>query len=218
MKTQNIIISGQNFSLHPYKALFWKEQSALILADIHLGKAAHFRKSGIPIPASVHNSDYQRLDYLIQFYHPKNIFILGDLFHSDLNGDWDVFNGWLNNQRLTNVLLVKGNHDILHHEFYSSMEVKEKLLLGPFAFTHKPDESAGELYNIYGHVHPSVIVRSGARQSMRVSCFYFGEKEGILPSFGSFTGNSKISVKFEDRVYLIIEEKILPFNNIGISA
>ena len=41
---------GQTLILHPAKAIFWKEKSRLLLADVHLGKAGHFRKVGIPVP------------------------------------------------------------------------------------------------------------------------------------------------------------------------
>ena len=49
---------GQNFSVHSEKGLFWEEQHALIISDVHLGKAGHFRKHGVPIPRQIHVLDF----------------------------------------------------------------------------------------------------------------------------------------------------------------
>ena len=43
--------------LLPDKCMFWKEHNSLILADLHIGKAGHFRKAGIPIPSHIHIDD-----------------------------------------------------------------------------------------------------------------------------------------------------------------
>jgi metallophosphoesterase superfamily enzyme len=48
-----ISIKKESFILTNQRALFWKETSALILSDLHLGKTAHFRKNGIPLPANI---------------------------------------------------------------------------------------------------------------------------------------------------------------------
>ena len=31
--------------------MFWEEEKALIVSDLHFGKTGHFRKSGIAVPA-----------------------------------------------------------------------------------------------------------------------------------------------------------------------
>src|SRR3569623_749217 len=38
------------FELLPQRAIFWKKEKMLLLADMHLGKVNHFRRSGIPAP------------------------------------------------------------------------------------------------------------------------------------------------------------------------
>ena len=79
---------GMELTLLPEKAVWIGSLRVLLLADIHLGKASHFRKSGIPVPEQVHDLDYQRLGKLIQDYSPKDVYFLGDLFHSSWNNTY----------------------------------------------------------------------------------------------------------------------------------
>ena len=84
-------IAGAQLILHPYKAVFYPEASALIISDAHLGKADHFRKSGIAVPQEVNITNLNRLKVLIETYLPSRVIFLGDLFHSSLNAAWEDF-------------------------------------------------------------------------------------------------------------------------------
>jgi metallophosphoesterase superfamily enzyme len=44
------IVMGERFVLLPEKAAFWPAMKTLFVADFHLGKAASFRRAGIPLP------------------------------------------------------------------------------------------------------------------------------------------------------------------------
>lgn len=91
------------------------------------------------------------------------------------------------------------------------MEVFDQLFLNPFIFTHEPptfpDPSAG--YILSGHVHPAVRLKGKSRQSLKLPCFYFGEKNGLLPAFGQFTGTSVIEPAPGSEVFVIVEEKVI---------
>jgi len=205
-------ILGQTLCLFPEKAIFWKEMQTLILADLHLGKAGHFRKSGIPISDLVHNKDILILDRLIEKSAPKEVIFLGDLFHSDHNSGWEVFRRWVKSKAPLKFKLVLGNHDILDQQLYyiANLEVVEKLDLEPFTLTHIPEET--ELYNLAGHIHPAIKLSGKGRQSLRVPCFYFGERNAVLPAFGNFTGTGLIKVTKSDSIYGITEEEVIKFN------
>ena len=58
--TQQIEIQNQHIILTNYRAAFWEEEETLFLSDLHVGKAAHFRKHGIAVPTSVMDSDLAR--------------------------------------------------------------------------------------------------------------------------------------------------------------
>ncbi len=89
-------ISGNHFVVSAQKCLYWEEEKALILSDLHLGKSGHFRKNGIAVPQHVFKEDMQRLFSLIQFYSPQKVIIAGDLFHSRSNKEHDFFVRWRN--------------------------------------------------------------------------------------------------------------------------
>ena len=205
-------ILGQTLCLFPEKAIFWREKQLLILADVHLGKAGHFRKSGIPISDLIHNKDILTLDKLIQRTKPKEVIFLGDLFHSDHNSGWDVFKRWIKSKAPLTFKLVLGNHDILDQQLYhvANLTVTEKLEISPFTLTHIPEET--EFYNLAGHIHPAIRLSGKGRQSLRVPCYFFGRQNGILPAFGHFTGTGLIKVTKEDNVYGVTEDEVIKFN------
>jgi DNA ligase-associated metallophosphoesterase len=214
LKDQKFNLLGQNLFLHPYKSLFWEENKILFLSDLHIGKAAHFRKSGIPVPEAVHQHDFDHLIYLIKFYKPDRLIFLGDLFHSSYNPAWDRFRHLFSSQITVKPELVSGNHDILASEDYNFMDVYlDSLIIEPFILSHVPleENKTFGFYNLCGHLHPSIQIYGRAKQSFRVDCFYFGKNHGILPAFGNFTGRSRIPAKKpEDRIFAIAENEIIP--------
>lgn len=167
---------GQNFLLHPYKSLFWEKHKILFIAYIHLGKTAHFRKSGIPIPEKIHNPDLERIEFLVNYYLPERIIILGDLFHSSYNKTWLTFRFFCEEEIKLKPELVMGNHDVLDHSHYDFLDLHpEKLILKPFVFSHKQMElhKSNSHYNICGHIHPSVKLSGFAKQSVKSRMFLF---------------------------------------------
>lgn len=210
-----ISFRGQQLSLLPEKAIYWHDEQSLLLSDLHLGKAAHFRKAGIPVPAKVHQHDLHRLDSLIQSTSAKKVIFLGDLFHSELNSEWNDFTAWLGKYPQLEFTLIKGNHDILPERAYADSRlrlIEEKLAVPPFLLTHEPlsgkkDESG--LYTICGHLHPAVSLRGNGLQGITLPCFYFGLHYALLPAFGKFTGFHKIKPSKEDAVFAITDTRVL---------
>ena len=206
---------GQNLLLHPYKAMYWVEQQILFLADIHLGKASHFRKSGIPIPDSIHADDLSRLSFLLKYYKPERLIILGDLFHSSYNNSWGTVHKFFQENFYREPELVLGNHDILDEQYYSFIRVyKNPLVISPFILSHEPlPESHTKLhYNLCGHIHPGIVLRAQARQTLKIQCFYFSGNKGFLPAFGKFTGMSStlFAKSSTERIFIILPEEVIP--------
>ena len=71
--------------LLPEKVAFLPHHKTLVVADIHLGKASHFRKEGIMIPLPGSCPDLKCLGELLDSLQPEIVVFLGDLFHSSLN-------------------------------------------------------------------------------------------------------------------------------------
>jgi uncharacterized protein len=204
----------QQLCLTAQKAIWWEEERMLLVADLHLGKVGHFRKAGIPIPTQVHHEDLEVLSQLVSDYQADNLTILGDLFHSSWNKDWYLFEDWLKKLPHLQINLVKGNHDIIPDHFFTQNNIKvfqniwEK---PPFIFSHIPLENKqlGSLYNLCGHLHPAVMLRGAGNQSLRLPCFYFGQRQGYLPSFGKFTGSATLQAKQGDEIFVVVENKVI---------
>lgn len=206
MTNCEVIIEGEKLTLLPQRGIYWEEREILIVSDLHLGKAGHFRKHGIPVSTNVHRVDLSILETLIVEYRPKEVILLGDLFHSSENKEWDDFVRFISIYDAVCFILVEGNHDILE-EYPESLKVVKVLDLPPFSFTHIREETDG--YNLSGHLHPGVSIRGRARQSITMPCFYFSDRHGILPAFGQFTGIKKIKPLQRDLVFGIIEDRVI---------
>ena len=75
-------LAGEPVRLLPERALFWPAACALVVADVHWGKAAAFRAAGIPIPGGATRQDLDRLDQAVARTGARRLIVLGDLFHA----------------------------------------------------------------------------------------------------------------------------------------
>ena len=210
-KHLSIEIEGEELSLLPEKAICWQSQKTLILSDMHLGKVGHFRKSGIPVPTGILPADLIKLQNIIVAHKPERLLILGDMFHSLYNQEIEFFRGWRNGFAELEILLVQGNHDIISRDDYFSLgiQITKSHIEGPFHFRHDPTEYPQGFYTISGHIHPGVRLSGKGRQSLRLPCFYFEERLGILPAFSRFTGMALINGSRKGNVYAILEDKVM---------
>jgi DNA ligase-associated metallophosphoesterase len=209
-------INGLLIEMHHSGACFIEQRKALVISDLHIGKAGYFRDQGIAIPALANKNNFWKMVEAIEWSEPEEIVFLGDLSHSRENAEWQEFIDFLDQYPNIRKTLIKGNHDILHSNAYlrAKIDVVEKLVIGKTIWKHDLDESdvMSGLYPITGHIHPAVLLTGNARQSMRLPCFYFGEKNGIMPAFGEFTGTALIKPKKGDRVWVIADKKVLAVN------
>lgn len=205
-------IQGQTFWLSAQRVVFWEEQKALIVSDLHFGKTGHFRKAGIAVPQSVFKEDLQRLLALIHFFNPQKIIAVGDLFHSRANLELDLFRRWRMDVGHLAFHLVKGNHDILEEDWYTEAGISTSapsLHLPPIRFTHDHCPSAEPGFTFCGHIHPGILVQGLGRQSLRFPCFYFTETHCILPAFSRFTGLANVERSKAESIYAIVENALI---------
>lgn len=208
-------MKGEHLVLLPQKAMYWREEKTLIVADLHIGKVGHFRKAGIAIPKLLEQEDLSVLSDLIYELHPARVIFLGDLFHSEMNNDWNWLQLWSGLFPSVEMVLVKGNHDILHPSYYSEagFVVVDTFATRTFLFVHEPLKMAQlplqEKYVVSGHIHPGVKLFGMGRQSLKVSCFYFGENQAVLPAFGRFTGKSCLKTTSSSVVFGILGNQVV---------
>lgn len=204
--------SGEQLILSKEKAIYWPAKRTLIISDLHLGKSAHFRRSGIQVPDTVNHSDLQRLTALMKEFDPETLLVTGDMFHNNINSDADAFLIWRKNYAALKVVLIKGNHDLLKTADYEALDIEvhhKELLNWPFRFIHDKPKKFDEYYNISGHIHPGVVLYGKAKQRLKFPCYYFGKSCAVLPAFSVFTGLAVLKPEEGDRFYAITPAKVV---------
>lgn len=211
-----IDLRGQRMRLFAERAVFWEENRTLIVADAHLGKPSVLRAQGVPVPPGTAREDLERLGRLLQQTRARRILFLGDLFHAPLDpsdtGLCSRFVRWRNVRPEVRLVLIAGNHDPAAAQIPAAFgidTVAPSLSEGPFWFSHRPGTAAAG-YNLAGHVHPAVRLRGAGRWSETLPCFVFGSSGGMLPAFGSFTGNATVRPTTDDRIYVIAADEVVP--------
>lgn len=205
-------LHDQHLWLTAERSLFWEEEKTLVVSDLHFGKTGHFRKSGIAVPQTVYKEDLQRLVNLLRHFQPRKLLVVGDFFHSCANTELDWFKRWREDLSNIEIVLVKGNHDILAEGWYRSAGidvVDPSLRIGPFLFSHDRCTDEQGAYVLCGHLHPGILLQGLGRQSLRLPCFYFGTEHAILPAFSKFTGVALVQPEKQEAVFAIVENKIV---------
>jgi len=211
MSEQLLYINNTVLELLPQKAIYWRNTQTLIVSDLHLGKASHFRKHGLAIPMESGTDDLQQLDLLLDAYKPKRLLILGDLFHSDYNQEWEYFGAL--RRKYTNIIfeLVRGNHDILkvhHYEKYDITLHEKTLSENNFIFAHDFVTLENHEFLISGHIHPGFVLHGKGRQKITLPCFYKKKNTLVMPAFGRLTGLAHMSHAEDAEVFVLTEEAV----------
>ena len=219
-------ISNQQLWLTSDRTLYWEEEKSLIVSDLHFGKTGHFRKSGIAVPQSVYKEDLQRLVVQIQYFQPKQLIIVGDMFHSHENREMELFLKWRSDLPHLDIQLVRGNHDILKEGWYADAGIRlshSTLSMNRFHFVHDISDLANDngsfaesvsgsaAYFFSGHIHPGIRIQGLGKQSLCFPCFYFGRKYAVLPAFSRFTGVAIIDPEENEQVFAIVNNTLVRF-------
>lgn len=205
----------QHFYLLPERAVYWKKMSAIIVSDLHFGKAAHFRKAGIAISDEVFINDMINLDKIIHQFNANKLLVVGDMFHSDINSEVSFFSLWQKHIKPIEVILVKGNHDIMNDEVYNKLSFQiynNQYENENFVFIHEPPASNfldENKFYFFGHLHPKVTLKGNGQQQLTLPCFYFTVNTCTLPAFSKFTGGSSVKPRNSDSIYVIAGNEVL---------
>ena len=211
---KRIKLKGNHFDLHPSGAAFWVEKKTLLLADVHLGKVAHFRKNGIAVPRKAEGVFYEKITLLLNEFEVDHILFLGDLFHSFQNNEWHLFTAWVKQQKAS-MILVEGNHDVIPASQFEQigLQVVDHFIEEAFYFSHFHEEK--ETHFVFcGHVHPGVKLKGNGLQQMKMPCFFQSPQQMILPAFGAFTGLHILTPKAGDYVYITTGKEVVEIQGI----
>ncbi|MGE5095364.1 MAG: ligase-associated DNA damage response endonuclease PdeM [Betaproteobacteria bacterium] len=207
-------VAGEALVLLPERAAFWPSRKALFVADFHLGKAASFRRAGIPLPSGTTTENVERLDRAVERSGAREVVFLGDFLHS-ADGraprTFERFAAWRDSRAGLELTIVRGNHDRKAGDPPAAWRVRcidAGEALGPFVLNHEPGAS-GAGYALAGHIHPAVRLSGAGEKSVRLPCFWFGARYGVLPAFGAFTGTAEVLPRRGDQVFVIADHEVV---------
>jgi hypothetical protein len=183
-------IAGVGFVADLSGALFWEEQSLLVVSDLHLEKGSSFASRGVLLPPYDTAATLLRLAAVIARHGPQVVIALGDSFHDRsaherLSApDREAISAL---QTRRDWIWISGNHDPALPSDLGGV-VASEVAIGPILFRHEPTGAAGE---IAGHLHPKARVATRARWLER-RCFASDGDRAILPAFGAYSGGLSI--------------------------
>ena len=183
-----------------------RKERILVISDLHLGYEGSMRKSGFFVPSGIYYETIKDMELIFKNILSEGkkvdkIIILGDLKHeigAILKEEWREvldFIDFLISKKVREIVIVKGNHDVMIHFLLKHKRVKivDYLVIDDFAFLHG-DRDFREIYDkkvkvwVLGHLHPSIILkdRVGVKEE-KYKCFLIGKYKNkkivILPSF-----------------------------------
>ncbi|MBS0448112.1 MAG: ligase-associated DNA damage response endonuclease PdeM [Proteobacteria bacterium] len=208
-----IAAGGRPLTLLPEGAIWLDDRKTLLIADAHIGKAATFRRLGVPVPRGTTSETLGRLERLVAQWGARRVVFLGDLLHSRAafaEPTQDAFTAWRMRHAALDLVLVRGNHDRRAGRLPDALAIEvvaEPWVEDGLALCHHPEPCA-EGYVLAGHLHPCVVLHGRAGDRLRLPCFHFGAAVGVLPAFGAFTGMHPIAPAPGDRVYAIAEDGV----------
>jgi len=188
---------GQEFCLGTggdvARAIYWVEQRALLVADLHLEKASFYARGGQMLPPYDSRETLERLAHALRLTGARRVFCLGDNFH-DAGGpdrlDPHAAGMLAALTRATDWVWITGNHDIKGAVCGGTAALPgthcgETSLAG---IVLRHEAQAGETRpELSGHFHPCLRVRLRGRM-IRRSCVVASESRMVLPAFGALTG------------------------------
>ncbi len=135
---------GQVLWLLSDKAIYWPARHALLVADVHIGKAASYRALHQPVPRGTTEATLSRLDALLARHDCEQLIILGDFLHAraaQAPATLATLQAWRERHRTLKIVLIRGNHDRNAGDPPASLGIEvvsEPWLLEPFALQHEP--------------------------------------------------------------------------------
>ena len=210
---------GTRLFLLPDRAVYWPDECCLIVADIHIGKAATFRHHGLAIPEGDTATDLERLSKLIVRTGAEKLIIAGDLLHAAAAKTSPVrqaVTAWRQQHSSLEIVLVSGNHDKASGTLpddWKMIEHPNDFALPPISFVHDPaDVTDTTMAHVCGHLHPAIRLSEGRLRSLVAPCFWLRPSASdslVVPGFGSFTGSKAITPAKTDQVFAVAGNSVI---------
>ncbi len=218
-------------------AVYCREDSALAIADLHLGYEAALQAEHVAIPRFQLEPMLETLSALLERYRPEMLIINGDLKHEfshNKGQEWDEVESILDALSGIEVVAVRGNHDNYLQTILARRDIRlaESFTLTDgitFQHGHKIIETKPGL-RIYAHEHPVIRMRDEVGAQMTMPCFLYDPANNflIMPAFSPLASGTNVlspessfmnpAIRLLDlsgaRVYAI-HEGVMDFGKVG---
>jgi uncharacterized protein len=217
-EAQPLSVGGRTLLATMAGALWWPDESTLIVADLHLEKGSAHAARGQYLPPYDTRETLSRLAGVIDRWAPERVVALGDSLHDSgaadrlHSGDREALSilqegrAWV---------WVTGNHDPEIAEHLGGTVV-DQIRIGGLMLRHQPFNGAAT-HEVAGHLHPAARL-SIYGATLRRPCFVGNGRRLVLPAFGAFTGGLNVlDTAFEPlfgndgmRVWMLGQEGVYP--------
>ncbi len=177
------------FAIHI--ALWHAPSQSLIFSDLHIGYEAELHAKGVLVPNFQTSDVIERIKYILHLLKrqklcPVNIVLNGDLKHSFgkiSSQEWTGIERIIRflQQHCKNVIIVKGNHDVLLSHIAERFNLKTvpSFKIGGLLALHgdklpTKEELDGVTIIVTGHDHPAIQLSDGAKRE-KYKCFLVGK-------------------------------------------
>jgi uncharacterized protein len=214
--------------LLPDRAVFFPVNQTLLVADVHIGKAATFRSLGVPVPNGTTRSNLARLTRLLEQTSATTLYILGDFFHGPVANQTaivDELRLWRRQHDSVQIVLIGGNHDAKSGPIQNEIGIAFER--APFMLSldqrvcvrllHEPETKPSDVFSFAGHWHP-VQRLMGRVDSARLPCFWQQANQLILPAFGEFTGGHPVQWEPGQQVFVTDSQSVYDVTTIVAQA
>ena len=180
------------------RAVWFAEEGALAVADLHLGYAWGSRAGGSLLPVEAPDDTLDRLCALVREYEARQLFVLGDIVHRAvaLGPVMEELRRLHAQLPGTALRLLAGNHDRglprVLRECGLTATLDPHAHMGEHLLLHGDAEGpqvAGRTFS--GHEHPAIRLGDGVA-SVKCPCFLIGLRVIVLPAFSHWAAGCDV--------------------------
>ena len=166
------------------RALFFSEERAIVVADLHIGIELEYRMQGVNIAMQTENL-IDRCMKLLHEHNAEKFIVVGDIKHviggkeeSEIERR-EVSKFLREIHEEAEIWIVKGNHDGRLRSKYAKIYGARGILLGDIALLHGHSWGDEEIMRadslIMGHIHPFVRISTRVGYSYIHPCWVRGK-------------------------------------------
>ena len=198
------------------RALLWERTGTLLAADAHLGKAAAFRAAAIPLPGGTTDRGARPAHRgarphrrpppaAARRFLPRPLGAGRPHPGGDRGAGASATRIWRSCWCAATTTAAPAIRRASGASTATTSPGSSRR--SPSGTIPEAEEPAG--YVLAGHIHPAVSLSGPGRQRERLPCFLFGERVGILPAFGDFTGGAAVGPRPGDRVFAVAGDEVV---------